>query len=260
MPELIVEPCGEGVVRLRLDRPEKRNALSLSLRVALADAIDDLVVDRSVRCLIIAGSPAAFASGGDLQEMAERSVHDVAHDSAYNGSRRLWRALRDCPKPIIAAVRGFALGGGCELMLHADLVIAGQGARIGQPEVTVGVAPGSGGIARFVRTAGRVRALRWLMTGELMPAETAERLGLVSEVVDDEAVEDRALALARRIAALPPLAVQAIKECAALAEDQPLATALALERKTFELLYTSEDRAEGVAAFLERRTPQFKGR
>jgi enoyl-CoA hydratase/carnithine racemase len=160
---------------------------------------------------------------------------------------------------VIAAVNGFALGGGCELALHCDIIIAGEGAKLGQPEVKLGIMPGAGGTQRFVRAVGKFAAMRWLLSGDMLSAEDALRLGLVSEVVPDSEVLVHSVALAARIAALAPLAVAAIKESVLLGPDAPLPVALSLERKAFQLLFASADRAEGLQAFLERRKPQFKG-
>jgi len=176
------------------------------------------------------------------------------------GVRRLWKAIADCPKPVIAAVNGFALGGGCELAMHADIIVAGEGARFGQPELGVGVIPGGGGTQRLVRAVGKFRAMKMLLTGEMVDARQALEMGLVSEVVPDADVLDRALALARRIAELPPIAVMLCKEVVLTGQDCPLDAALSLERKAFELLFATEDQKEGMRAFAEKRKPNFQGR
>lgn len=256
MSEIIVEQPGDGVALLRLNRPEQLNALSMSVREQLARHINEFSADDATLCVVITGNEKAFAAGADIGELSRRTVLD----EDFERSQIAWRALEACPKPIIAAINGFALGGGFELALHCDIIIAGGGATIGQPEVRLGIMPGAGGTQRFVRAAGKLAAMRWLLTGDRMPAQEALRLGLVSEVVADDEVVTRALALAEKIAGLAPLAVRAIKECVLLGPDAPLSVALSLERKAFQLLFASEDRTEGTQAFLERRKPQFRGK
>jgi enoyl-CoA hydratase len=256
MDEILREDVGEGVVLLRLNRPDALNALSLSLRVALAEHIDALDAAPAVRAIVITGDEKAFAAGADLLELRKRTVHDAQ----FKASRVAWVALEACQKPLIAAVNGYALGGGCELALHCDIIIAGESAKLGQPEVKVGLMPGAGGTQRFTRATGKYRGLRYLLTGDMIPAQTAFALGLVSEVVPDAEVLPHALKLAAKIAAMPPVAVASIKEVVGLGADAPLATALNLERKAFQLLFATEDREEGIAAFVEKRKPVFKGR
>jgi enoyl-CoA hydratase/carnithine racemase len=168
--------------------------------------------------------------------------------------------MEACRKPILAAVNGFALGGGCELALHCDIIIAGEGAKFGLPEVKVGIMPGAGGTQRLLRAAGKFKAMRYALTGDFIPAPEALAMGIASEVVPDEAVLAHTLKIASKIAALAPLSVDAIKEALLLGQDAPLDAALVLERKAFQLLFASEDRAEGISAFLEKRKPIFKGR
>jgi enoyl-CoA hydratase len=256
MPDIVQSQPSDAVALLRLNRPEQMNALSLSVRELLAEHIRSLSNDESVRCIVITGDEKAFAAGADVNELAKRSVLDVT----FGKSRAAWVALESCPKPVIAAINGYALGGGCELAMHCDVIIAGENAKLGQPEVKLGIMPGAGGTQRFVRAVGKFAAMRWLLTGEILSAAEALRMGLISEVVSDAEVLNHALALAARIASLPPLAVAAIKESVLLGPDAPLATALSLERKAFQLLFATEDRTEGIRAFQERRKPQFKGR
>jgi enoyl-CoA hydratase/carnithine racemase len=256
MSEVLREDAGDGVVLLRLNRPEQLNALSLPMRATLAGHINALDADESVRAIVITGDDRAFAAGADLVELRKRTVQDTQ----FKASRVAWIALESCSKPIIAAVNGFCLGGGCELALHCDIIIAGESAKLGQPEVKVGIMPGAGGTQRFLRATGKFQGMRYLLTGDMIPAQTAFTIGLVSEVVPDAEVLPHALKLAQKIAALPPMAVAATKEVAGLGADVPLATALNLERKAFQLLFATEDRDEGIAAFLEKRKPVFKGR
>lgn len=256
MDEILREDVGEGVVLLRLNRPDALNALSLSLRIALAEHLDVLDAAPAVRAIVITGDEKAFAAGADLLELRKRTVHDTQ----FKASRVAWVALEACQKPLIAAVNGYALGGGCELALHCDIIIAGESAKLGQPEVKVGLMPGAGGTQRFTRATGKYRGLRYLLTGDMIPAQTAFALGLVSEVVPDAEVLSHALKLAAKIAAMPPVAVASIREVVGLGADAPLATALNLERKAFQLLFATEDREEGISAFVEKRKPVFKGR
>lgn len=248
-------PC-EGVVRLRLNRPEARNALNTALRQALAEAFLALDQDDSVHCVVLCGSPTCFAAGADLKEIAECSPTQVWR----LGVPRFWKAIAEFSKPLIAVVAGPALGGGCELALHADIIVAGRSARLGQPEVSVGIMPGGGATQRLVKAVGKYRAMKILLTGEPVSAEEAFAMGMVSEVVDDAGLETRALALAAQIATRPPLAVRLLKEVALAGADAPLATGLLLERRSFELLFDTADQKEGMRAFAERRTPAFVGR
>lgn len=255
MSVVLLERPSEGVALLRLNRPDRLNALNMAVRESLASHITHLASEDSVRCVVITGDDKAFAAGADVAELAERT----ATDEAFARSRAAWAAIERYRRPIIAAVSGFALGGGCELALHCDIIIAGQGAKLGQPEVKLGIMPGAGGTQRFVRAVGKFAAMRWLLTGDLLSAPEAERLGLVSEVVPDGEVLPHALEIATRIAALPPVAVAAIKEVVLLGADLPLDAALRLEGQSFQMLFATADRAEGMRAFLERRQPQFTG-
>ena len=256
MPQILEERPSAGVALLRINRPKALNALSMSVRALLAKIIHRLDADAEVRAIVITGDERAFAAGADLVELKKRTVHDTN----FRSSRAAWEALDDCRTPLIAAVNGFALGGGCELALHCDIIIAGESARFGLPEVRVGIMPGAGGTQRLLRVAGKYQALRYLLTGDHIPAQIALTMGLASEVVPDGEVVTHGLKIAAKIAALPPLSVDAIKEVVKLGADAPLQAALVLERKAFQLLFATEDRDEGIAAFIEKRTPKFKGR
>lgn len=252
---LLERPC-EGVALLRLNRPDRLNALNMAVRENLASHFTALAADEAIRCVVITGDEKAFAAGADVAELAERT----ATDAAFARSRAAWAAMERYRRPIIAAVNGLALGGGCELAMHCDIIIAGEGAKLGQPEVKLGIMPGAGGTQRLVRAVGKFAAMRWLLTGDLLTASDAHRLGLVSEVVPDGKVLQHALEIAARIAALPPLAVGAIKEVVLGGADLPLEEALRLEGRSFQMLFATEDRAEGMRAFLEKRKAEFKGR
>lgn len=242
-----------GVLRLRLNRPEARNALNSELRRDLAASFLEADNDDAVRAVIIVGSPRSFAAGADLRELQNKSpaaMHRLGYD-------RLWRAIADIRKPLIAAVNGYALGGGCELALHSDLIVAGRSAVFGLPEIKVGIMPGAGGTQRLVRAVGKYRALRMLMTGEQIAAPIASEWGLVSYLVEDKAVEDTAIALAAQIASGPSLAMEYIKEAVLSGADLPLQAAIAMERKSLQILFDTHDQKEGMAAFLESRSPKF---
>jgi len=246
----------DGVALIRLNRPEVLNALNLALVDELVDALERLDRDDAVRCIVLTGNERAFAAGADITEMAEAGVVEMKQRNQF----RVWDRIRWITKPIIAAVNGYALGGGCELAMACDLIIAGENARFGQPEVNLGVMPGAGGTQRLTRLVGKARALEILLTGDPITAEEAYRIGLVNRVVPTEACLDEALRLARRIAEKPPMAVRLIKEAVYKALDTTLQDGMEYERNCFYLLFATEDKAEGMRAFLEKRRPSFKGR
>lgn len=255
-PLLQIDRPAPGVTRVRLNRPEARNALSTALRQALARTFAYIADDDETRCVVITGGDKFFAAGADLKELSTLGPTAVRRLKVL----RYWKAISDCPKPIVAAVAGPALGGGCELALHADVILASRSARFGLPEVNVGVMPGGGATQRLVRAIGHYRAMRLMLTGEPVSADEAHRLGFVTEVVEDERLMARALELAGTIASRPPIALQLLKEAVLAGGDASLATGLMLERRSFELLFDSEDQKEGMRAFIERRTPAFAGR
>ncbi len=252
---VLVEDKGEGVRLVRINRPQVRNALNMATRVALAEAFNSFSNDRNVRAIVITGDEKAFAAGADLKESLDATPSEIM----LRNTHLLWAALQNCPKPVIAAVNGFALGGGCELAMHADIIIAGEGAKFGQPEIRVGIMPGAGGVPRLTRAVGKFKAMKMLLTGEPVTAAEADAMGLVSEVVADDAVLVRALDMARTIAAMPPIAAAQIKEVLLASQDASLDAALALERKAYQLLFDTKDKQEGMQAFFEKRKPQFTG-
>jgi enoyl-CoA hydratase len=251
-----LERMQEGVAIVRLDRPEARNALDFALREELAQHFRDLADDDAIRCAVITGSETVFSAGADLKTMAAMGAADMMR----HGTHLTWAPIKDFAKPLIAAVNGWALGGGCELALHADIIVAGESARFGQPEIRVGIMPGGGGTQRLIRAVGKYKAMKMLLTGEPVSAREAEAMGLVSEVVPDGDVLERAMTLARAIADLPPIAARKIKAAALQGADLPLDAALTLERQAFQLLFDTEDGREGMTAFLEKRAPRFTGR
>jgi enoyl-CoA hydratase len=256
MSVVLLERPGPGVALLRLNRPDRLNALSMELRESLASHFTELAADDTVRCVVITGDEKAFAAGADVAELAQRTPTDPAFARTWAA----WAPVERYRRPIIAAINGFALGGGCELAMHCDIIIAGEGAKLGQPEVKLGIMPGAGGTQRLVRAVGKFAAMRWLLTGDLLSASEAHRLGLVSQVVPDGEVLKHALEIAARIAALAPLAVAAIKDAVLRGADLSLEAGLRLEGRSFQDLFATEDRGEGMRAFLEKRKPEFKGR
>ncbi|MCL2781062.1 MAG: enoyl-CoA hydratase-related protein [Actinomycetia bacterium] len=241
---------------LTLSRPEAFNALSRELCAQLADRLDEAAADASVRAVVITGSARAFCAGADLTEVPAMIGAAVTDALPFD---RVFQTLADFPKPTIAAVRGIALGGGCELVLACDTAVAGRSARFGLPEVTLGVIPGAGGTQRLVRAIGKAKAMRLMLTGDPVDAAWACAAGLVAEVVDDELVIERALALAERIAGNAPRAVLAAADAARRAHELPLAQGLAVERRNFLLALSTADAREGLSAFAARRKPEFTG-
>ena len=243
-----------GVVTI--DRPEARNALSPEVMSELASALEELDADKDVHCIVIAGRDEVFAAGADIKVMAERTLQDVLVAS----TAVFWQRIAACRTPLVAAVSGFALGGGCELALQCDLIVASETAEFGQPEITLGIIPGAGGTQRLARVAGKQRAMELVLTGRRIGAGEAERLGLVNAVAPKGRWLEQAIELARVVARRPPLAAKMAKQAVLAAEEMPLTAALQHERRLYELAMATEDRLEGMRAFLERRKPEFKGR
>lgn len=252
---LIVERPSSDIVVLKINRPQVRNALNLDVRTRLADEVTRCGADNAVRCVIVTGSDVAFAAGADIGEMAEASPVEVMSRNV----QKYWRAIMDCPKPVIAAVEGFALGGGLELALCADIIVAGEGAKFGLPEVKVGILPGGGGTQKLARLVGRQRAMMLIMTGRMFGADEALRMGVISELAPTGQALARAIEIAREIAAMPPISIMQIKEIVNAGVNAPLDTALMLERKAFQLQFATRDQKEGMRAFMEKRKPKFEG-
>lgn len=246
----------DGVIRLCLNRPNVRNALNLALREQLAEKFQQLAADRNVRCVILTGGESVFAAGADVSEMAEAGTVEYMQ----RGIHLLLRHIAQFPKPLIAAVNGYALGGGLELALHADIIVTGEKAKLGFPEVRLGIMPSGGGTQRLVRAVGKYRAMQLLMTGEPISAQRAWDMGLVSEVLADNKVQDRAVELGMQLAEGAPLALEQIKEVTIGGQDGSLELGLALERKSLQILFASADKHEGFAAFLDKRSPRWQGR
>lgn len=252
--ELEIEAAGPVRI-LRINRPHARNALSLGLRQRIAAALQEADSDGTARAVVITGGPDVFSVGGDIKEFGRFSS---SREAALE-SQRVWRTMPFLTIPIIAAVEGLALGGGAELALHADILIAGSTAQFGFPEVGLGILPGNGGTQRFPRIVGKQLAMRYLLTGERFTADQAVSMGIACEVVPAGSALERACALATTIATLPPLAVRRIKDVVLNGADLPLAPALALERNGYLTLQQTSDHAEAARAFAEKRTPRFSG-
>lgn len=246
---LLQEQPADGVVVLRINRPEVRNALNLALRRELAARFHELGSDPQVRCIILTGDEKAFCAGADLNEYVDAGPVEIISRNMH----LLWGAISECPKPVIAAVSGYALGGGCELAMHADIIVAGRSAIFGQPEVRVGLIPGGGSTQRLPRAVGKFSAMKLLLTGANLTAQEAFAMGLLSSIVDDEQVLHEALRMANEISGMPPLAVRQIKELVLESMNSPLDAGLRQERKAFQLMFSTEDKTERIRKFLAKK-------
>jgi enoyl-CoA hydratase/carnithine racemase len=252
-----VESSVDGRVGIcRLNRPEARNALSPQMMEALASAIGGLDADPEIRCIVIAGSDETFAAGADIGSLAEREFHEAV----FHPAASFWRRLSDCRTPLVAAVSGWALGGGCELALACDLIVASETAEFGQPEITLGIIPGGGGTQRLARAVGKQRAMELVLTGRRFDAAEAQRIGLVNVIAKKREWFATALELAERIATRPPIAARLAKQAVLAAEETAMSAGLEQERRLYELAMGTEDRVEGMQAFLEKRRPEYRGR
>lgn len=254
-PIIICEQQESGVSVIRLNRPKVRNALNTELREKMAEIFIKLNDDPQTKAIVLTGGDKVFAAGADINDFLTAKTVDVY----LRHSERYWDAITNCRKPIIAAVNGYALGGGCELAMHADIIVAGKSAKFGQPEIKIGLMPGAGGTQRLFRVIGKHKAMKLILTGDMISADEADQMGLVSEVVEDEVTIKRAVEIAEQLADYSPIALTQIKEVANLGVDMPLQAALALERKAFQILFDTEDQKEGAKAFLEKRRAEYKG-
>ena len=256
MGEFIETTVDDGVALCRLDRPEARNALSSGLMLELGEALEGFDADSRVRCIVIAGNDEVFAAGADIKAMAERSFADALSNPAAS----FWKRLTALKTPLIAAVSGWALGGGCELALACDLIVASETAEFGQPEITLGIIPGGGGTQRLARVLGKQRTMDLVLTGRRIGADEAQALGLVNLVAPKGEWLAGALELAQRIARRPPIAARLAKQAVLAADETALSVGLDAERRLYELSFATEDRVEGMRAFVEKRKPDFRGK
>ena len=253
---LITEIDGH-VGTITLNRPDAMNAFNNTLMDELTAALDTFEADEDVGCIIITGSKKAFAAGADIKEMRELGYMDAYYSDFIT---RNWERTSRCRKPVIAAVAGYALGGGCELAMMCDFIIAGDNAKFGQPEITIGVSPGAGGTQRLTRFIGKSKSMEMCLTGRMMDAEEAERCGLVSRIVPVDDLLTEAKDVAKKIAAMPRATAMLTKEMVNAAYETPLSHGVRFERRLFHSLFATEDQSEGMEAFVEKRSPHFKNK
>ena len=253
---IIVDTDGPvGIITL--NRPKAMNALNGAIVTEIGQALDGFEADEAVGCIVLTGNEKAFAAGADIKEMQSKSYMDVYLEDFITVG---WERVTTCRKPVIAAVAGFALGGGCELAMMCDFIIAADTAKFGQPEITIGIIPGAGGTQRLTRFVGKSKAMEMCLTGRMMDAEEAERSGLVSRIVPAADLRDEAVKTAKTIADLSRPSVMAAKEAVNRAYETSLREGVLFERRTFHALFATEDQKEGMAAFVEKRQPQWKNR
>ncbi len=255
--ETLIVERHDAVLLIRLNRPQALNALNDQLMDELTSALDEAEADDGVRAMVITGSERAFAAGADIKEMASKDYVQAYREDFIT---RNWERVTRCRKPVIAAVSGYALGGGCELAMMCDFIIAAETAKFGQPEITLGVSPGAGGTQRLTRFIGKSKAMDMILTGRMMDAAEAERSGLVSRVVPAASLVDEALAIAAKIAEMSPVSVMLTKEMVNAAYETTLYEGVRLERRLFHSMFALQDQKEGMAAFTEKRKAEFKGR
>ena len=253
---LIAPQARPGVALLQINRPKELNALNSQLLGEIRDALRELDADEAVRVVIVTGNERAFAAGADIKQLAGRTAIDMLAADQFS----TWDQIRRFRKPLLGAVSGFALGGGCELAMLCDMLVASETAQFGQPEIRIGTMPGAGGTQRLTRAVGKVKAMEMVLTGEFISAHEAHRLGLVNRVVPVGQYLEEAYRLAASIAAMSPVAARLAKESVNRAFETHLDEGLHFERKNYYLTFASDDQKEGMAAFIEKRKPEFKGR
>ncbi len=255
--ELITAKKEDGVGIIILNRPEALNALCTPLVLEVGQAVDEFEADDDIGCLLVTGSEKAFAAGADIKEMQPKSFMDTYKE---NFITRDWERLAYCRKPVIAAVAGYALGGGCEFAMMCDMIIAADSAKFGQPEITLGILPGAGGTQRLTRIVGKSKAMDLCLTGRMMKADEAERAGLVARVVPDDELIDQAMEAAKTIASMSQMATMITKESVNRAYETTLSEGIRFERRMFHATFATEDQKEGMAAFAEKRKAEWKHR
>jgi enoyl-CoA hydratase len=258
MPEFILinKQVAPFVAHVQLNRPKELNALNLELMLEIKQALIDLDNDPDVRAIVLSGNERAFAAGADIKQMAGRTAIDMLNIDQFS----TWDSIRKTKKPMVAAISGFALGGGCELAMICDMIVASETAQFGQPEINIGIMPGAGGTQRLTRIVGKNKAMEMVLTGTFISAEQAKEYGLVNKIVPVEFYLSEAIKMAALIAEKSPIAVQMAKESVLRAYEMPLQEALYFERKNFYLLFATEDQKEGMAAFVEKRKANFQGK
>jgi enoyl-CoA hydratase len=255
--ETLITEIEGHVATITLNRPDAMNAFNNMLMDELTAALDTFEADDDIGCIIITGSSKAFAAGADIKEMRELTYMDAYYRDFITAN---WERASRCRKPLIAAVAGYALGGGCELAMMCDFILAGENAKFGQPEITIGVSPGAGGTQRLTRFIGKSKAMEMCLTGRMMEAEEAERCGLVSRIVPVEDLLDEAKSVAKKIASMPRATAMLTKEMVNAAYETTLSHGIMHERRLFHSLFATEDQSEGMEAFVEKRTPHFKNK
>lgn len=254
---ILVEPAyAEHIALIRLNRPKELNALNLQLMLEVKEALKVLDEDDSVRVIIITGNERAFAAGADIKQMSNKNAIDMLKIDQFS----TWDQIKKTKKPIIAAVSGFALGGGCELVMHCDCVVASETAQFGQPEIKIGVMPGAGGTQRLPKAVGKALAMEMVLTGEFISAERALQAGLINKIVPVELLLDETVKMAKNMARNSPIALQMAKESVLKSFENSLTEGLYFERKNFYMLFATEDQKEGMAAFVEKRPANFQGK
>jgi len=253
--ECILTEKNGSVATIMLNRPDALNALNSTLMNEMTSALVDFETDDEIGCIIITGSEKAFAAGADIKEMADKNYMDVFKEDFITAN---WETASQCRKPVIAAVAGYALGGGCELAMMCDFILAADNAKFGQPEITIGTMPGAGGTQRMARFVGKSKAMEMCLTGRMMDAEEAERCGLVSRIVPVKSLREEAINVAKQIAAFSRPAVMLTKESVNRAFETTLSEGVRFERRVFHSTFATEDQKEGMAAFVEKRKPSFK--
>lgn len=255
--ETLITEIDGHVATITLNRPDAMNAFNNQLMDELTKALDTFEADKAVGCIIITGSKKAFAAGADIKEMRELTYMDAYYRDFITAN---WERTAKCRKPVIAAVAGYALGGGCELAMMCDFILAGDNAKFGQPEITIGVSPGAGGTQRMTRFIGKSKAMEMCLTGRMMDAVEAESCGLVSRIVPVDDLLDEAKSVAKKIASMPRATAMLTKEMVNAAYETPLSHGVMFERRLFHSLFATEDQSEGMEAFVEKRTPHFKNK
>ncbi len=255
--EHIITEVNDRVGIITLNRPDALNALCHQLMTEMYTALDAFEADESIGCILLTGSEKAFAAGADIKEMQSKSYMDAYKSDFISGT---WERLSTCRKPVVAAVAGYALGGGCEIAMMCDFIIAAENAKFGQPEITLGILPGAGGTQRLTRLVGKAKAMDLCLTGRMMDAEEAERSGLVSRVVPLEHLKEESLKVASKIAGMSLPATIMVKEAVDQAQEMSLDQGILFERRAFHAAFATEDQKEGMAAFVEKRAPVWKHR